>query len=276
MHELRVTVPPEPIHLHADPVRLSQIFGNLLNNSCKYTSPGGKIGVTVERRGNEAIIAVVDNGIGIPPEKIGGIFDMFNQVDQPLVRAHGGLGIGLALVKRLVEMHGGAVEAKSDGAGRGSKFIVRLPVAIESGVAARHDTGTPRRASAWRILVVDDNRDAATSLATLLEITGHETFTAHDGPTALEDIARLRPDVVLLDIGLPRVNGYEVCRRVRAEPWGSNVTLIALTGWGQEADRRKSAEAGFDGHLVKPVDYATLSTMVDALAATRKNREQIH
>ena len=269
-HELRVSGPAEPIYLHADPVRLSQIFGNLLNNSCKYTSPGGKIGVTIERRGNEAIVTVVDDGIGIPPDKIDGIFDMFNQVDQPLVRTKGGLGIGLTLVKRLVEMHGGSVEARSAGPGLGSKFIVRLPIAIENAAATPRATGAQRPAGTWRILVVDDNRDAAMSLATLFQITGHESFTAHDGPTALEEIARLRPDVVLLDIGLPRVNGYEVCRRVRAEPWGNDITMIALTGWGQEADRRKSTEAGFDGHLVKPVAYESLVSMLGTLVGKRK------
>ncbi len=269
-HELQLTAPSHPIYVYADPVRLSQIFGNLLNNSCKYTSPGGNIGVAVQQHGNEAVVTVADNGIGIPPDKIDSIFDMFNQVDQPLVRSQGGLGIGLALVKRLVEMHGGSVRAASAGTDRGSEFIVRLPVSTEAAPAAVIERVASQPQTAKRILVVDDNRDAANSLATLLQLTGHETFTANDGPTALEQIEKLRPDVVLLDLGLPRVNGYEVCRRVRAQPWGKGMTLIALTGWGQEDDRRKSEEVGFDGHLVKPVDHATLVSVVDTLAAARR------
>jgi PAS domain S-box-containing protein len=273
-HDVRVIAPREAIYVDADPVRLSQVFGNLLNNSCKYTSPGGKIGVTVERRGSDAVVTVEDNGIGIPPDKLDSIFDMFNQVDRSMERSQGGLGIGLALVRRLVQLHGGSVEATSAGEGKGSEFVVRLPVMIEAPAAAPSEAAGAREpAHARRILVVDDNRDAATSLATLLEITGHETFTAHDGPTALEAIERHRPDVVLLDIGLPRLNGYEVCRRVRELPWGEDVTLIALTGWGQEEDRRKSHEAGFDGHLVKPVEYAALVSLLDSVVAARKGRQ---
>jgi CheY-like chemotaxis protein/two-component sensor histidine kinase len=274
-HELRVIAPAEPVQMEADPVRLSQIFGNLLNNSCKYTSPGGKIDVTVERRGSEAVVKVRDNGIGIPADKIDGIFEMFNQVDQSSARAQGGLGIGLALVKQLVGMHGGSVQATSGGAGQGSEFVVRLPIAADAAARPSSTALAQEPSHARRILVVDDNRDAATSLATLLQIAGHETFTAHDGLAAIGAIEKLQPDAVLLDIGLPRVNGYEVCRRVRSEPWGSDMTLIALTGWGQDEDRRKSDEAGFDGHLVKPVEYATLVTTLDTLVATRKDRGRI-
>jgi CheY-like chemotaxis protein len=269
-HQLSVTVPAEPIYLQADPVRLSQVFGNLLNNSCKYTSAGGKIGVTLERREGEAIVSIEDNGIGIPPDKTESIFDMFNQVDQSLARSQGGLGIGLALVRRLVEMHGGSVRAASAGPGQGSKFTVRLPITNDDAPAAGESVAQEQPRS-QRILVVDDNHDAATSLATLLQLAGNEASTAHDGLTALDEIERLRPAVVLLDIGLPRMNGYEVCRRVREQPWGSEVTLIALTGWGQDEDRRRSLEAGFDGHLVKPVEYPALVAMVDALAAARKS-----
>ncbi|HET7098438.1 MAG TPA: PAS domain S-box protein [Casimicrobiaceae bacterium] len=270
-HELRLVAAAEPIYVHADPVRLSQIFGNLLNNSCKYTSPGGMIDVRVERRDDEAVVTIEDNGIGIPPDMLDSIFDMFNRVGQPLARSQGGLGIGLALVKQLVEMHGGSVRAASAGADRGSEFVVRLPITTEDAAAAPSERViAPEATLAQRILVVDDNRDAATSLATLLQITGHETFIAHDGPTALEEIERLRPDAVLLDIGLPRVNGYEVCRRVREKSWGNDVALIALTGWGQEEDRRTSNAAGFDGHLVKPVEYATLVATLETLVAARK------
>jgi PAS domain S-box-containing protein len=269
-HDLQTIVPPEPIYLYADPVRLSQIFGNLLNNSCKYTSPGGRIRVTAERHGNEAVVKIEDNGIGIPPDKLHSIFDMFNQVDRSLERTQGGLGIGLALVRQLVQLHGGSVEAKSAGEGRGSEFVVRVPILTEGSTEApREHAAAQESTRTRRVLVVDDNLDAATSLATLLQITGHETFTAHDGPTAFEAIKKHRPDVVLLDIGLPGMNGYEVCRRVRELPWGQDVTLIALTGWGQEEDRRKSHEAGFDGHLVKPVEYAGLVALLDALAAAR-------
>jgi PAS domain S-box-containing protein len=272
-HELRVSGPAEPIRMEADPVRLSQIFGNLLNNSCKYTRPGGKIDVTVERQGTDAVVKVRDNGIGIPADKIDSIFDMFNQVDQSFADAQGGLGIGLALVKQLVEMHGGSVHASSGGTGRGSEFVVRLPIGGEDAAAAGGGKARALETThARRILVVDDNHDAATSLAALLQINGNEAFTAHDGPAAIEAIEKHRPEVVLLDIGLPRLNGYEVCRRVRAQPWGRDMMLIALTGWGQEEDRRTSDAAGFDGHLVKPVEYATLTTMVDSLAAARKGR----
>jgi PAS domain S-box-containing protein len=275
-HELRVTTPVEPIYVEADPVRLSQILGNLLNNACKYTSPGGTIGVAAERQGNEAVVKISDNGIGIPPDKLDSIFEMFSQVDQSLARSQGGLGIGLALVKRLIEMHGGSVQATSAGIDQGSEFVVRLPITAEQAAAAaatRDADAAPEARGARRILVVDDNRDAAASLATLLQITGHEVFTAHDGPTALEEIERLRPDAVLLDIGLPRVNGYEVSRRVRENSWSGAIALIALTGWGQEEDRRKSSESGFDGHLVKPVEYATLIATLDSLVTARKGRE---
>ena len=269
-HDIQVIVPPEPLRVHADPVRLTQVFGNLLNNSCKYTPRGGKIRVTAKREENEAVVTVEDTGIGIPPEKLDSIFDMFTQIDGSRERSQGGLGIGLTLVKRLVELHDGSIEARSAGEGRGSEFVVRLPIMI-----ARADVVPGAAVSAHdathvqRILIVDDNRDAASSLAVLLQITGHETFTAHNGQTALEAVAKHRPNVVLLDIGLPMLNGYEVCRRIRKQPGGSDTIVIALTGWGQEDDRRKSREAGFDGHLVKPVEYGALITLLDSMAAVR-------
>jgi PAS domain S-box-containing protein len=269
-HVIRVTVPAEAVYVNADPVRLAQIFGNLLNNSNKYTPAGGELSVTAGREGNEAVVTVADTGSGIPPDQLNSIFDMFTQVDQTLERSQGGLGIGLTLVKRLVEMHGGSVEARSAGKGRGSEFTVRLPAmpersdaVIDAAPAAQEPTRT------FRILVVDDNRDAASSLALLLQIAGHETFRAHDGPAALEAIAKHRPEVVLLDIGLPTLNGYEVCRRVREEPWGKDMLLIALTGWGQDDDRRKSQEAGFDEHLIKPVEYADLIALLGSATARR-------
>jgi PAS domain S-box-containing protein len=269
-HDLQVTVPAEPIFVHADSVRLTQVFGNLINNGCKYTSPGGKIRVTAERRGDEAVVTVADTGAGIPPDKLASIFEMFTQLDRSLERSQGGLGIGLTLVKRLVEMHGGSVEARSAGEGRGSEFEVRLPIDVHGAGTGPSEPATPEVPTrAQRILIVDDNLDAASSLALLLEITGNETYTAHDGAAALEAVEAHRPEVVLLDIGLPTLNGYEVARRIREQPWGKEMLLVALTGWGQEEDRRRSSEAGFDGHLVKPVEYAELIALLRSLTERR-------
>jgi PAS domain S-box-containing protein len=268
-HELHVIPAGEPIHLDADAARLAQVFANLLNNSAKYTSPGGKIEVKTERRGGEAVVTVKDNGAGIPPDRLDSIFEMFNQIQGSLERSQGGLGIGLTLVRRLVQMHGGSVQADSAGEGKGSEFVVRLPILEARPAAGPRPAPARAPATTRRILVVDDNRDAAESLAMLLNITGHKTFTAHDGAEALEAAAEHRPEVVLLDIGLPSLNGYEVCRRIREEPWGKAVTLIALTGWGQEEDRRRSHEAGFDGHLVKPVNYQALMALLDSLGVPK-------
>jgi PAS domain S-box-containing protein len=260
----------EPIHVHADPVRLTQVFGNLLNNSCKYTPPGGTIRVTCVREGHEVVVSVSDTGMGIPRDKLTTIFDMFTQVDRALERSQGGLGIGLTLVKRLVEMHGGSVEARSAGEGQGSEFVVRLPIAVGvSDVPAPADSETTTSHATQRILVVDDNRDSAESMAMLLELTGHEVYTAHDGPHALDLVERHRPDVVLLDIGLPTMSGHDVCRSIRQQPWGKDIALVALTGWGQDEDRRRSYEAGFDGHLVKPVDPTRLLALLTSLAGPR-------
>ena len=268
-HELRVIRSPEPIHLHGDAARLAQVFANLLNNSAKYTSPGGKIEVKTERRGQEAVVTVKDNGAGIPRDRLDSIFEMFNQVQGSLERSQGGLGIGLTLVRRLVQMHGGSVQADSSGEGKGAEFVVRLPIHDARPAASPQPTPARKPSAARRILVVDDNHDSAESLAMLLGITGNETFTANDGAVALDAAARHRPDVVLLDIGLPTLNGYEVCRRIREEPWGKEMCLIALTGWGQEEDRRKSREAGFDGHLVKPVNYPALMALLDSLGVAK-------
>jgi len=268
-HELRVVPSPEPIALEGDAARLAQVFGNLLNNSAKYTSPGGKIEVKTERHGKEAVVTVKDNGAGIPPDRLDSIFEMFNQVQGSLERSQGGLGIGLTLVRRLVQMHGGSVQAESAGEGKGAEFVVRLPIHEPLPAASPEPAPAREPAAARRILVVDDNHDAAESLAMLLNITGNKTSTAHDGADAFEAAARQRPDVVLLDIGLPTLNGYEVCRRIRDEPWGKEMVLIALTGWGQDEDRRKSHEAGFDGHLVKPVNYPALMALLDSLGVAK-------
>ena len=257
-HELTIDLPTEPVYLNADRARLAQVFGNLLNNSCKYTRPNGSISLSANRMDDEVVVTVKDNGEGIPQDKLDTIFDMFMQVDETSDRAQGGLGIGLTLVKRLAEMHGGSIEARSDGEGQGSEFVVRLPV-LSKPAAAEPGRGTsPDQSPERRILIVDDNVDSAESLAMLLEITGNRTFMAHDGVEAVEAIEKYRPEVVLLDIGLPKLDGHEVCRRVRKQPWGRDILMIALTGWGQEDDRRKSKAAGFDGHLVKPVDYDKL------------------
>jgi PAS domain S-box-containing protein len=263
-HELTVTVPPEPICVNADPLRLAQVVGNLLNNACKFTEKGGRIRLSVEREGEQAVIRVRDNGMGIAADQLPRIFDMFMQADVSIERSVSGLGIGLALVKSLVEMHGGTVEAHSAGVGHGSEFVVRLPISAEA--PAPQPTAPPvderTTTAARRILVVDDNRDAAESLAMLLELTGNESHTAHDGFEAVETAAQVRPDLILLDIGLPKINGYEAARRIREQPWGKSLVLVALTGWGQDEDRQKSREAGFDAHIVKPVDPEALAKLL--------------
>ncbi|HVH29864.1 MAG TPA: PAS domain S-box protein, partial [Vicinamibacterales bacterium] len=269
-HELTVTLPPQPVHLDADPARLAQIVGNLLNNASKFTDKGGHICLTVEPHGDQAVIRVRDNGIGIAAEQIPRLFDMFAQVDTSLERSRDGLGIGLTLVKTLVEMHGGTVEAHSDGLGRGSEFAVRLPIVAET--ATRLSPAAVREpipAGGRRVLIVDDSEDGAESLAMLLQLDGHETYKAHDGLEAIKAAERLRPDAVLLDIGLPILNGYEVCSRIRKEPWGKELVLVALTGWGQEEDRQRSREVGFDAHMVKPVDHDALLRLLASLPRVR-------
>jgi PAS domain S-box-containing protein len=256
-HELTLTLPPEPIHLEADPVRLAQVFANLLNNAAKYTDEGGRIRLTAERQGSHAIVSVRDSGIGIAAEVLPNIFEIFSQAKLASVRSQDGLGIGLSLVKGLVGLHGGSVEARSDGPGRGSEFVVRLPVAAEAPVhepARPHADDRQPPATRWRILIVDDNQDSADSLAMLLQIMGNEVGTAYDGEQAVEAAEAIRPDVALLDIGMPKLNGYDTCRRMREQPWGKGMFLIALTGWGRAEDRRRADEAGFDLHMVKPVD----------------------
>jgi CheY-like chemotaxis protein len=265
-HEVTVTLPPQPVYLDADPVRLSQVVTNLLHNACKFTERRGRIGLTAQRQGGDVVVAVKDDGIGIPPDKLDSIFEMFSQVDQSLERSRGGLGIGLTLTRRLVELHGGSVEARSDGLGRGSEFVVRLPVAVERPSPPDEPGDEIRPTGRRRILVVDDNRDSADSLAMLLQLGGNETSVAYDGEEAVAAAAKQRPDVILLDIGLPKLNGYDACRRVRENRWAKGVVIIALTGWGQEEDRRKSAAAGFDGHLVKPVDHAELLKLLARLS----------
>ena len=262
--KLAIDLPDEAIYLNADRARLAQVFGNLLNNSCKYTRPHGAISLSVRRNGNdEVLVSVRDNGAGIPADKIDSIFDMFMQVDRSSDRSQNGLGIGLTLVKRLIEMHGGSIEARSAGEEQGSEFVVHLPIIDKPAMVSSSVADvTPESPSQRRVLIVDDNVDSADSLAMLLEITGNQTYLAHDGVEAIESIEKYRPEVVLLDIGLPKLDGHEVCRRVREQPWGKDIRIIALTGWGQDDDRRKSEEAGFNGHLVKPVDYDKLLALL--------------
>jgi len=257
-------------------VRLAQIVANLLNNAAKYTEDGGRISLTARREGSHAMISVRDSGVGIPVEVLPRVFDLFAQADRTYQRAQGGLGIGLTLVRTLVELHGGNVIANSDGVGRGSEFIVRLPLGVElenwrdmsrdglDGVFASH-----------RFLVVDDSRDAAHSLALLLESLGADVHTANDGRAALDELEAYRPSVMLLDIGMPGMDGLEVARRVRQRSSSRDLTVIALSGWGQDEDRRRSREAGIDYHMVKPVDLDELGRLLMALAPSRLSRARL-
>ena len=286
-HTLTVEVPKGILAVLGDPTRLVQALGNVLGNAAKYTQRGGHITLAAAESGPEVVIRVRDNGIGIPAELMPMIFNLFTQLDHTSGPPQSGLGIGLALVQRLVEMHGGSVSAVSEGLGKGSEFLIRLPLFIrervESGqplqqLSALEQSMTnaegPTRTQR-RILVADDNNDALESLATLLQLSGHEVYTAANGAVALESAEQHRPEVALLDIGMPKLDGYEVARRIRAQPWGQRITLVALTGWGQDSDRRRSQEAGFDSHLVKPLDLDKLTELLAALpvggaaAATR-------
>ncbi len=267
-HELTISLPPQSVPLDADLTRLAQVFGNLLNNSAKYSAKGGHIWITAQRQGDLVSVAVRDTGIGIPATAMPNIFELFSQVDSSIERATGGLGIGLALVKGLVEMHGGTVEAMSPGPDQGSTFTVTLPVlraplesSAEQQSGREPDPAEPKR----RLLVVDDNRDSAGSMATMLRLLGNEVRLAHDGIEAVEVAEQFAPQAILMDIGMPKLNGYEATRRIREQPWGKSITIIALTGWGQEMDRAKSKEAGCDGHLVKPVLLADLEKLLSRL-----------
>ena len=265
-HELVLSLPPEPVFLDGDPVRLAQILSNLLNNAAKYTDAGGHIFLTIKCDGDEVVLSVRDTGSGIPPEMLPRVFDLFSQIDQGSDRAQGGLGIGLTLVKSLVELHGGSVEARSDWPKGGSEFVVRLPLGMgECAERASLPAAPSAVLSSRRVLVVDDNRDAAESLGMLLKLLGADVRVVFSGPEALEAVAREKPAVVLLDIGMPGMNGHEVAARIRELPDTQDVKLIALTGWGQEKDRRRSELAGFDHHLIKPADVDALQTLLMTL-----------
>ena len=270
-HTLTVSIPPEPIHLDGDLTRLSQVFSNLLTNSAKYTDPPGRISLDVVRHPGTVTVAVRDTGIGIEADQLDVIFGMFSQVDPRVERSRGGLGIGLALVDGLVKMHGGSVTAQSPGRGQGSTLTVTLPV-IESAAPPRAEPSEPASTTHHkrRILVVDDNIDSATSMAMMLEYLGNEVGTAHDGLQAIERAERNRPDVVLMDIGMPILDGYEATRRIRSKPWGRDVIIIALTGWGQDDDRARSHEAGCNGHLTKPVSLPDLERLLEDLKSAQR------
>jgi PAS domain S-box-containing protein len=266
-HRLELSLPPESLLLDADPVRLTQVVGNLLTNSAKYTEPHGHIWISADREKGDVLLRVRDDGIGIAPDMLPHIFELFVQADHTSTKAQGGLGIGLTLAKNLVQMHGGSIEAHSEGLGKGCEFVVRLPLMVQqpNGIVAS-DEERPHEVSpsGQRLLVVDDNKDAATSLAMLLRLQGHEVQVAHDGPTALAMAASYSPKVILLDLGMPEMDGYEVARRLRALPGLETVVLAALTGWGQQEDRRRTADAGFDHHFVKPLDAKVLASLLDA------------
>jgi PAS domain S-box-containing protein len=278
-HQLELVVPPEPMVLDADPVRLQQIITNLLTNAAKYTPSGGRVALWAAREGEQAVVRVRDSGIGIRPEMLGRIFELFTQADRVEGRVSEGLGLGLPLVKKLAELHRGTVEAHSAGPGRGSEFVVRLPLvdggrwAVDGGEDSSPSTAHRPPPTARRILVVDDNWDAAESVAMLLRLRGHEVKVAFGGGEALGAFGAFAPQVVLLDIGMPDISGYEVARRIRAQAGSRGVLVVAVSGYGQDEDRRRAREAGFDHHLVKPVDLDVLLGLLDAHPSRRQEAE---
>jgi CheY-like chemotaxis protein/two-component sensor histidine kinase len=263
-HELALRLPPPgTLMVHADVTRLCQVIANLLNNAAKYTPEGGRIEVVAHQEDGQAVVAVRDNGIGIPSDMLPRVFEMFTQIDRAAGRSQGGLGIGLALVKQLVELHGGTIAAHSEDSGTGSTFTIRLPLGRDAAQKSQDEPLSMFEPPAdFRVLVVDDNVDSADSMAKVLEMLGYRTAVANDGQRALALAEDFRPRVVLLDIGLPLLTGHEVARRLRASSWGADALLIALSGWGQQADKDKSRLAGFDHHFAKPVDLTELMTVV--------------
>ncbi len=271
--KLTVILPDDPVYLDADPVRLAQVFVNLLNNAAKFTEAGGHIRLTAEQKGDEVVAAVKDSGIGIAQELLPHLFEMFTRVRPPVDRSPSGLGIGLALSKALIEMHGGSIEARSEGPGRGSEFIVRIPIARPPPLQGLPSPDEESLVAPLRhkLLVADDNRDAAESLALLLGMAGYEVRVAYDGQEAVDLAEAFRPSMVLLDIGMPRLNGYEAARCIRQRPWGKNIPLIAVTGWGKEEDKRRAMEAGFNAHMVKPVAPDALGALVRSLLPPKQD-----
>lgn len=274
-HKLDWQVEEPPIKVTGDPNRLTQVFANILSNASKYTNGQGKISLVAYREGTEAVISIKDNGLGIPLEMQTKIFEMFAQIDRPIELGYTGLGIGLTLVKRIVELHSGNVIVKSDGDGKGSEFIVRLPLVSES----KHKTEPvqPNIATAnskRKVLVVDDNRDAAKVLSIVLKVLGNEVFVAHNGVDAVKSAQEFGPSVILMDIGMPILNGYEAAKRIRKEPWGIEMVLVALTGWGQAEDKQRTVDAGFDYHLTKPAEPAQIQQLLNEIALSHLERKK--
>ena len=262
-HELILDLPAQPIFLHVDPVRMAQVFSNLLNNSAKYTLPGGHIRIEARQVGQEVVVAVQDDGLGISCDALAHVFDMFRQVDGSLERSQGGLGIGLTVVRRLVELHGGSINAQSEGLGKGSEFVVRLPAAADSaGPRTSTRAASDKSVSKRRILVVDDNKDSGDTLGILLRTKGHDVRMARDGLQAVEVAGEFLPEIILMDVGMPKMNGYDATRRIRQMPWAGDSFIVALTGWGQAEDVQRSLDAGCSAHLVKPVDFAALERLL--------------
>ena len=272
-HELTVAIPEQPIFLDADPNRLAQVLSNLLNNSTKYTPEGGRIRLSSEQQGSDVVISVEDNGLGIPSTMLERIFEMFAQIDRPHEKGYTGLGIGLSLVKSLVEMHAGRIEVYSEGTGKGSVFSVRLPILHEpSGedCAPSHSDRSPQKSTNKRkVLVVDDNKAAATMLSMVVRMLGNDVRKAHDGKEGIEVAEEFMPDVILMDIGMPKMNGYDAARHIRRQPWSNGMMLVALTGWGQEEDKIKTKDAGFDHHLVKPAEPAAIQNLLNNFTKER-------
>jgi signal transduction histidine kinase len=276
-HELNLSLPQQPVLVMGDRTRLAQAFMNLLNNAAKYTDRGGRIDLAMRQEQGEVFVSFKDTGIGIAPDQLAGVFEMFSQVESALSRSRGGLGIGLSLTQRLIHMHGGEVMARSEGPGKGSEFVVRLPLVGKQGQGATGACAEPliqpgAPGSGLKVLVADDNVDAADTLALLLETMGHTVRQAHDGEAAVRAAAEFLPQLALLDIGMPRMNGYEACRQIRTQPAGKSMTLVAVTGWGQPDDVRNSQQAGFDRHLVKPVDPAALVELIASLGEAAAGR----
>jgi len=272
-HTLSLQLPAEPLHVKGDFARVAQVLSNLVNNAAKYTPKGGRISLSAVRDGDEIAFRIRDSGVGIPSEFLGSIFEPFTQVDRTLARSHGGLGIGLTLVRRLVEMQNGSVSVRSEGRNRGSEFTVRLPLASSESVVepgAGEAAGLPPSPAGLRVLVVDDNRDVADSTASVMRMNGCDVHVAYDGKAALESVQRLRPDAVLLDIGLPTIDGYLVAEHIRAQPENGGTMIVAVSGYGQEQDRERSRSVGFDYHVVKPIDPTVLAGLVGSLRISRQ------
>ncbi|MEO9137423.1 MAG: ATP-binding protein, partial [Casimicrobiaceae bacterium] len=270
-HSLSLQLPTETLQLKGDFARVAQILSNLVNNAAKYTPKGGRISLSAAREGDEVVFRIRDSGVGIPPEFLASIFDPFTQVDRTLARSHGGLGIGLTLVRRLVEMQNGSVQVRSEGKNRGSEFTVRLPATTEvaTPVAAASASATAPSPAGLRVLVVDDNRDVADSTASIMRMNGCDVHVAYDGKAALEFVQRLRPDAVLLDIGLPTIDGYLVAEHIRSQPENVSTMIVAVSGYGQDQDRVRSKSVGFDYHVVKPIDPTVLAGLVGSLRVSR-------